>query len=225
MAPSTRTPWERLGVLRISYVLPAFSLSALGMPIVVHLPKFYASKEVGIGFATVGAIFALMRVLDVLIDPVMGYVSDRWRTAFGRRRPIIAIGAPILCLGIWMMFVPGGQVSVAHVCFWLFVMYLGWSAVVVPHLSWGAEISSDYHERSRIYGWYQALTVAGMMGVLMLPAILEQKGYPLSTQVMAMAIFSLVTFVPGAILCLIFVPEPEVKLSTQAPLIPTLRFC
>ncbi|HEY1837096.1 MAG TPA: MFS transporter, partial [Rhizomicrobium sp.] len=71
-----RTPWSVL----ISYVLPAFSLAALGMPIAVHLPKFYASKEVGIGFATVGAIFALMRVLDVLIDPAMGYISDRWRT-------------------------------------------------------------------------------------------------------------------------------------------------
>lgn len=220
MAQSPRTPWSAL----ISYVLPAFSVAALGMPIVVHLPKFYASKEVGIGFATVGAIFAIMRIFDVLIDPVMGYVSDRWRTAFGRRRPIIAIGAPILCLGIWMVFVPGGHVSVAHVCAWLFVMYLGWSAVVVPHLSWGAEISPDYHERSRIYGWYQAFTVMGMMGVLMLPAILEQRGYPLSTQVMAMAIFALATFVPAVVLCLIFVPEPEVKLRTQAALIPTLRF-
>jgi Na+/melibiose symporter-like transporter len=218
--PNIRTPWSVL----ISYVLPAFSLAALGMPIVVHLPKFYASKEVGIGFATVGVIFAVMRIFDVLIDPMMGYISDRWRTAFGRRRPIIAIGAPILCLGIWMVFVPGGPVSIAHICFWLFVMYLGWSAVVVPHLSWGAEISPDYHERSRIYGWYQALTVTGMMGVLMVPAILEQRGYPLSTQVMAMAIFALVTFVPGVVLCVLFVPEPQVKLKTQAALIPTVRF-
>jgi hypothetical protein len=45
MAPSTRTPWSVL----VSYVLPAFSLAALGMPIVVHLPKFYASRVVGIG--------------------------------------------------------------------------------------------------------------------------------------------------------------------------------
>lgn len=217
---SVRTPWSVL----LSYMFPAFPLAALGMPIVVHLPKFYASKEVGIGFATVGAIFGLMRILDVLIDPIAGYISDRWRTAYGRRRPMIALGAPILCLGIWMVFVPGGQVSIAHVCFWLFVMYLGWSTVVIPHLSWGAEISADYHERSRIYGWFQALTVAGMMGVLLLPAVLEQKGFPLSTQVMAMAIFALVTLVPSVILCLFIVPEPEVKLGTHAGLLPTVRF-
>ncbi|HUB85470.1 MAG TPA: MFS transporter [Rhizomicrobium sp.] len=215
-----RTPW---GVL-VSYVLPSFALAALGMPIVVHLPKLYASQGIGLDFVTVGAIFAIMRVLDVVIDPLMGYISDRWRTPIGRRRPVIALGAPLLCLGIWMAFNPQGHVGIGYLCFWLFVMYLGWSAVVVPHLSWGAEISSDYHERSRIYGWYQTLTVMGMMGVLMMPAILEQKGYPLATQVMAMAAFALVTLVPSVVLCLIFVPEPDVKLSTRAPLLPTLRF-
>lgn len=215
-----RTPWYII----TSYVLPSFPLAALGMPIVVHLPNYYASKEVGLGFATVGAIFGLMRILDLLIDPMAGYLSDRWRTRFGRRRPVIAIGLPILLVGLWMVFTPSAHASVPAVCFWLFIMYLGWSLVVVPHLSWGAEVSTDYHERSRIYGWSQALTVAGMMGVLVIPAVLEQRHYPLSTQVMAMAIFSIVTMVPTILICLFVVPEPEVKLETKAGLIPTLRF-
>ncbi|HWA30406.1 MAG TPA: MFS transporter [Rhizomicrobium sp.] len=218
--PAKRTPWY----IVTSYVLPSFPLAALGMPIVVHLPNYYASKEVGLGFATVGAIFGLMRILDLLIDPGAGYLSDRWRTRFGRRRPVIAIGLPILIFGLWMVFVPGAHASVPAVCFWLFVMYLGWSLVVVPHLSWGSEISTDYHERSRIYGWSQALTVAGMMGVLIIPAVLEQRHYPLSTQVMAMAIFSIVTMIPTVLLCLFVVPEPEVKLQTKAAFLPTLRF-
>ena len=215
-----RTPWYII----TSYVLPSFPLAALGMPIVVHLPNFYASKEVGLGFATVGAIFGLMRILDLLIDPVTGYLSDRWQTRFGRRRPVIAMGLPILLVGLWMVFVPGAHASVPAVCFWLFIMYLGWSLVVVPHLSWGSEISTDYHERSRIYGWSQALTVAGMMGVLIIPAVLEQRHYALSTQVMAMAIFSIATMVPTLLLCLFVVPEPQVKLATTAGLLPTLRF-
>ena len=123
-----RTPWQ----IVTAYVLPSFPLAALGMPIVVHLPNYYASKEVGLGFATVGAIFGLMRILDLMIDPLTGYLSDRWRTPFGRRRPVIAIGLPILIVGLWMVFVPGAHASVPAVCFWLFVMYLGWSLVVVP---------------------------------------------------------------------------------------------
>src|SRR6185312_11296022 len=73
-------------------------------------------------------------------------------------------------------------------------------------------------------GWHQALTVAGMMSVLFVPAVLESRGYPLSTQVMAMAIFAIATLIPSVVVCLAVVPEPEVRLSTQAGLLPTLRF-
>lgn len=220
MTQSVRTPWRIIA----AYVLPAFPIAAFGMPLVVHLPSFYASKEVGIDLAVVGAIFGLIRVVDIFIDPVAGYVSDRWRTRFGRRRPVIALGTPIFALGIWLAFVPGGVVSPAYLLACLMVMYLGYSTVVVPHLSWGSEISTDYHERSRVYGWYQFLTVAGMMCVLIVPAVLEGRGYPLSTQVMAMAAFAIATLIPSVAICLVFVPEPAVRLGTQAGLIPTLRF-
>jgi Na+/melibiose symporter-like transporter len=53
---------------------------------------------------------------------------------------------------------------------------------------------------------------------------LEAKGYPLSTQVMAMAIFAIASMIPSVAICLAVVPEPEVRLSTQAGLLPTLRF-
>ncbi len=72
------------------------------------------------------------------------------------------LGAPILALGIWMTFVPGGHVGVPYLCFWLFVMYFAWSMVVIPHLSWGAELSPNYHERSRVYGWSMVATISGI---------------------------------------------------------------
>ncbi|MBV9992390.1 MAG: MFS transporter [Alphaproteobacteria bacterium] len=220
MTAPKRTPWQIVA----AYALPAFPIAAFGMPLVVHLPSFYASKEVGIPLAVVGAIFGLIRIIDIFVDPIAGYVSDRWRSRFGRRRPIIALGTPVFALGIWLAFVPGGAASAAYLTACLMVMYLGYSAVVVPHLSWGAEISGEYHERSRVYGWYQFLTVAGMMCVLIVPAVLEGRGYPLSTQVMAMAAFAIAAMIPSIAICLAVVPEPEVRLGTQAGLWPTLRF-
>ena len=209
----------------LAYVLPALSLAAVGMPLVVHLPEFYASREVGLSLTVAGAIFAFCRIADVLIDPLMGFFSDQWRTRFGRRRPMIALGTPLFAIGIWMMFVPGGHVSVVHAVFWLMLMYVGWSMTMIPHLSWGSELSSDYHERSRIYGAYQIVTVAGMMLVLTLPAILEQNGVSQrATQIMAMAIFAIATLLPSVLLCLFTVPEQEVKLQTRAALWPTLKF-
>jgi Na+/melibiose symporter-like transporter len=210
--------------LLFSYVLPAFSLAALAMPVAVYLPNFYASNHFGIAFWLVGAIFAGIRILDVFIDPLAGYISDRWRTRFGRRRPLIMLGTPLLVLGIWMVFAPGGPVGAVYLGFWLFVMYVGNSAVLVPHLSWGAEISTEYHERSRIYGWLQMLTVCGMASVLLVPAVLSLKGFALSTQVAAMGLLSIVSLVLGVALCVTQVPESEVRLGTHAPLLPTLRF-
>lgn len=222
---SSDQPSHRISALHlIAYVLPSLPLAALGMPIVVHLPNFYASREIGLSLAVTGAIFALMRIFDVFIDPVMGYWSDRWRTPFGRRRPLILVGTPLLALGIWMVFVPGGPVSVLHLCVWLFVMYVGWSMTVIPHLSWGAELSPDYHERSRVYGWSQMSTLAGFVGVLVVPAVLEHGKASESLQVFSMAVFAIVLLVPSVALCVGLVPEPEVKLRTHAPLIPTLRF-
>ncbi|HEY4114363.1 MAG TPA: MFS transporter [Rhizomicrobium sp.] len=220
-ARTGKVSWFRL----LAYVLPALPLAAVGMPIVVHLPQFYASREVGLSLAVTGAIFAFCRIADVFVDPVMGFFSDQWRTRFGRRRPMIALGAPLFALGIWMVFVPGGHISVAHAVVWLMLMYVGWSATMIPHLSWGSELSPDYHERSRIYGWIQFATVAGMMLVLVLPAILEQAGISQkATQIMAMAAFAIVTLVLSVPLCLAVVPEQEVKLKTRAALWPTLKF-
>lgn len=217
---------HRLSAFRIfAYVLPNLPLAALGLPIVVHLPRFYASRQMGLSLAATGLVFSLCRIADVFVDPVMGYVSDRIKTPFGRRRPMIFLGTPILALGIWKVFVPGGPVSPLHLSLWLFLMYFGWSMVTIPHLSWGAELSSDYHERSRIYGWAQVTITLGMVGVLIIPALLEHAGgYPLATQVLAMACFALVFLVPAIFLVVGVVPEPPVLLKTHAPLLQTLRF-
>jgi Na+/melibiose symporter-like transporter len=209
----------------LAYVLPSLPWAALGLPIVVHLPQFYASKEIGLSLGVTGLVFSLCRIADVFIDPMMGYFSDRLQTRWGRRRPLVVLGTPLLILGIWMVFVPGGHVSVVYLSAWLFVMYVGLSMMSIPHLSWGAELSTDYHERSRIYGWSQVSTIVGMVGVLVLPVVLEWLGgYSLATQIMAMAVFAIVLLIPSVALCASVLPEPEVKLKAHAPLLPTLKF-
>lgn len=222
-APQTAS---RIGWLPLfSYVFPSLPLAAVGMPLVVHLPQFYASNEVGIPLAVTGLVFMILRMIDVFFDPAAGFISDRWRTRWGRRKPMMALGTPLLAIGLWFVFVPGGHVSPFYLGFWLLVMYLGWSMTVIPHLSWGSELSTNYHERSRVYGWSQASTVIGMIGVLILPAVLERtEGAAMSVQVMAMAIFSIIFLLPSVAMNLWFVPEPEVKLNTSAGIMPTIRF-
>lgn len=75
----------------LAYVLPSLPLAALGLPIVVHLPQFYASKGVGLSLAVTGMVFSFCRMADVFIDPMMGYFSDRLSTRWGRRRPMVVL--------------------------------------------------------------------------------------------------------------------------------------
>lgn len=218
--PAKRTPF----VVLFSYVLPAFAVAAFGMPLTVYLPNFYASKEFAIPLTLVGVIFAAIRLADVFVDPAIGYISDQWRTRIGRRRPMILLGTPFMALGVWMIYAPPAGIGMAYLAAWLIVMYFGYSLILVPHLSWGAELSTDYHERSRIYGWLQILTVAGMLTVLIVPAILSIKGYPVPVQIESMGIVTLISLVIGVAACLTLVPESPTTRATRAPFLKTLRF-
>jgi GPH family glycoside/pentoside/hexuronide:cation symporter len=220
--PTKSTPFAVL----FSYVLPAFALAAFGMPLTVFLPNFYASKEFAIPLVTVGAIFAAIRLVDVVIDPAIGYLSDQLRTRFGRRRPMIVLGTPLMALGIWMVYAPPAGIGPVYLTTWLLLMYFGYSLILVPHLSWGSELSTEYHERSRIYGWVQILTVAGMMCVLLVPVAMTIKGFSVSSQIEAMGLLSIASLIAGVVACLAVVPEPAVSTAhaTRAPFFATLRF-
>lgn len=157
-----------------AYAAPAAPISALGLPIAVYLPPFYAG-ELGLGLAVVGTVFMIARFWDVFTDPVLGILSDRVTTRWGRRRHWIALGTPIVMFCAWRIFMPAGPVSGAYLLGWLLALYVGWTLVTISHVSWGAELTGDYHERSRVQGWREAFLIAGMILVLGLPALIEQR--------------------------------------------------
>ena len=82
MSRSDRLPLRTL----LAFGVPGFPLAALLVPLYIYLPAFYAD-EMGLGLAAVGAILLAARLWDVVIDPLIGVLSDRWTTRIGRRRP------------------------------------------------------------------------------------------------------------------------------------------
>lgn len=159
----------------LAFAGPSIPIAALGLPLAVYLPPFYAGP-MGLGLATVGTIFMLARIWDVVIDPVLGYLSDRFPSRWGRRRHWLVIAVPILMVSSWFIFVPTAPVSANYLLAGLFGLYLGFTMMLLAHMSWGAELDDDYHERSRIQGWREGLAVLGVPLVLMLPAIIEKMG-------------------------------------------------
>ena len=155
-----------------AFALPAIPISALGLPIVVYLPPFYA-EDMGLSLSVVGTVFMVTRFWDVFTDPVLGMMSDRIHSRWGRRRHWIVIAAPILMFSSWMLFMPAGPITWVYLLFWMVVLYIGWTLITISHMSWGAELSPDYDERSSIQGWREFALIFGMFTVLALPAVIE----------------------------------------------------
>ena len=91
-------------------------LAIIGYPLSIWIPAHY-SGGLGLSLAAVGTILMLARFTDVLTDPIVGELSDRWRTRIGRRKPWIIAGVPIMMLGVWRLFVPDGEVDLSYFLF------------------------------------------------------------------------------------------------------------
>lgn len=144
----------------IFFSSPAIPIASLGLPLTVFLPQYYEAT-LGLSLATVGTVFLLARLWDVVTDPMMGVLSDRFPTRWGRRRHWIVMSVPLLMLSGYMIYFPSGEVTALYLFGWLFVLYVGWTMLTLSHMSWGAELDMDYHERSRIQGFREGFLVAG----------------------------------------------------------------
>ena len=82
-------------VQRAAYAAPALALAVVGVPVYVHLPKFYADV-VGVDLALLGSILIAVRLSDALSDPLVGLLSDRTRGRFGRPGPAPRARLPVL---------------------------------------------------------------------------------------------------------------------------------
>ncbi len=163
-----------------AYAAPAFGLGAMFFLVNLYLLKF-STDVLLIAPAVMGAIFGASRIWDAVSDPLAGYLSDRTRSRLGRRRPwILASIVPILAV-FWMVWSPPQEISGAALVAWMAVGIFGFYTAAticgVPHAALGAELSTDYDERNRIYGGRQLafnagafLAVAGMSWLIRSPA-------------------------------------------------------
>ena len=205
----------------ISYGAPAAPLSLAGLPLAVYLPVIYADSDgFGLGLAAVGAILMLTRVFDAVTDPFIGRYSDKWRTRWGRRKPWVLVGTPIFGLGMWFLFHPpfefsdvsflGSTFSNGYI--WLFVtlvvFFIGSTIKDIPYSAWGAELSSNYDERTLIMSWKEFFNVGGSMLAAFTPAIILFFGYDKPTEaVLALVVMMCISMPLINMNTLVAVPE------------------
>lgn len=149
---------------------PGLPIGAVGLPMIVYLPPYYAGT-LGLDLAAVGLVFFLVRAIDLPLDPLLGHWMDRTRSRFGRYRPWLVAGGLTLAAGVWCVFMAEPGISPLAAFAFLMLLYLGYSLTCVAQLGWGATLSDDYHQRSRIFSWWMAAQVLGMILVLLLPPL------------------------------------------------------
>ncbi|QMW23018.1 MFS transporter [Sandaracinobacteroides saxicola] len=157
----------------VAWCGPCLPVAALGLPLIVYLPPYYAGT-LGLPLATVGFIFFLVRVIDIPIDPFIGALMDNTRSRFGRFRPWLLSGSFVLALGVWGVFMAKPGVTALGLTAWLLLLYLGWSMVYLSQTSWGSTLSPDYAERARVFGWWSATNVIGLLLVLIIPPLVAR---------------------------------------------------
>jgi Na+/melibiose symporter-like transporter len=191
------------------YGMLGLPLALVGYPIAIWLPAFYAG-EIGVSLAAVATMLLVAKLSDVVTDPLVGTISDRLRTPFGRRRPLILLGVPVLCGSIWLLFVPMEGADSVYLLLCIAGMYIGTTLVGLPYGAWGAELSPDYHQRARVTAWREQFTLIGLLVAAFIPFLVEQYGAGDTPSIMRGMALAICIFTPIAVLMLcLFVKETE----------------
>ncbi len=200
----------------LAYAAPAIPLAALSLPAYIFMPTFYV-ESLGLGLGAVGAVLLAARLWDVVTDPLVGVLSDRIGWRWGRRRPLVIAGLPLVALAVWMLFRPPDDAGLVHLVGWSFVLHLGWTLMILPLSAMGAELSADYNERSRIAGYREAAVLVGTVVALALPVVVGGAGVPAGQALSIVAAFVVVGLPLGVLAFAAAVPDPPVVEEWRRP--------
>lgn len=191
-------------------------LGMIGLPIAIYLAPLY-SGQLHLSLQLVGISLILARLSDFVTDPFIGVLSDRWRPKIGRRRVWLIFGAIAMMGGVRMLFVPNADAGIVYFGLAVALVYLGYTLILLPYQAWAAELSSDYHVRTRISSVSQGFSIAGLIASTLIPAyVLTQKGATSADVMEALSYFIIALMPLCAGLAFFLVPEPEAPIR-KAP--------
>tara|TARA_B100000287_G_scaffold434227_1_gene498122 strand:- start:2142 stop:3482 length:1341 start_codon:yes stop_codon:yes gene_type:complete len=177
---------------RISYTALNLPTSAAGMPIFIFILPFYAD-DMGLGLSLVGIIFFFGRFTDILTDPLMGVLIDKFPSKWGKHKLWIFLSAPIFMLATYIIFLPSiEQPSGLYFFSGLFLLYSAFTLSTITQLSWSSFLAPNYDERTKLLTLRELMALFGMFSVIAIPAVVEINDPSLQAKVNAIGIFVLI---------------------------------
>ena len=192
----------------ISYALPVIPVLALGMSINV-LPGIYSQYH-GLTLAAISMVMLIAGLFDAVTDPIIGYCSDRYHARSGSRRPFVAAGVILLIPSAWFLLNPWGEVTLGYFLIWYLLFYLALTLFHIPHLTWGGEISPLTDEKTKVYGYRNYASYAGLILFLLVPMMPWVEGTKITPEVMRyLVMVAAVAVVPTLYMMLRYAPKGE----------------
>lgn len=149
----------------------AFGIGATGEAstnwIFVALTFFYYNQILGLSGTLTALAVTIGIFSDAVSDPLMGSISDRFRSRLGRRHGFMFAAPVPLVLTIYAIFNPPAFLDHLGLFLWFasftVLMKVCLTMFAVPHLAMGAELSDDYQERSRVMSYNNIFTYVGVI--------------------------------------------------------------
>ena len=169
--PANRVPNKQL----YPYGTLAFPLAAAFIVLQVLVPTHYA-ETTGLSLSVIGIALLVARLFDMVSDPIVGLLSDKTPEIVGRRKIWIVAAAPFLAYSCFKLFNPAADANLTYLLGWSIAVYAFGTMTIIPLNAWGAELSPDYNERSRITGVRAGFGLVGTLCALLLPALFSTEG-------------------------------------------------
>jgi Na+/melibiose symporter-like transporter len=160
-------PWK----LALAYALPNFGLAIMVGPVQGLMQGYYA-KHFAITLAQIGGVLFLARIIDAILDPVIGMSSDHFRSRFWGRRSWLVAGATLSLIAIYHLLVVPSDQTITGLRPWIILGFIAWTLSEIPYLAWGTELTSDYDARTKIFSFRTALGFTGALIFLGMPNII-----------------------------------------------------
>jgi len=161
----------------LAFAAPRIAFGIMGTLFGVYLMKF-ATDVLLIAPAIMGTILAVSRLWDGVTDPLIGFLSDRTRSKFGRRRIWMFFAAIPMSLGLIGIWSPPMALDATMLVIWMAAALLLYetasTAFFVPHGALGVELSPNYHERTKLYGYSHMIGIFGVAAGLISLHLMNQ---------------------------------------------------
>ena len=206
------------------YGLADMPVQVVMIPVLSLIPAYYTAN-LGITVGAAGAVLLASRLFDAVTDPLIGWLSDRTKSRFGRRRLWMVASVPVFMLATYKLFFPAGPVDALYLVTWLTVLWLGWTLLYIPYYALGAEISPDYDERTRVTAWRSGIGLSANVVSKLVPVaagfLLGMSAIGDNLFLIGIMVLTLLPLTVGA--TVVGVSERTDYLPPRLPLLPGLK--